>query len=85
VPYAKNRYRNEAHRLYGVMDRRLSEVPFLAGDAYSIADIASYPWVMRYTWHDIDMEDACPNVWDWLQRIGFRPAVARGMDVPVPA
>ncbi len=79
VPYAMERYRNEAHRLYGVMDRRLNDVAYLAGDSYSIADIASYPWVMRYTWHDIDMENACPRVWDWLQRIGARPAVAKGM------
>ncbi len=79
VPYAMERYRTEAHRLYGVMDRRLTDVDYLAGDSYSIADIAAYPWVMRYTWHDIDMESACPRVWDWLQRIGARPAVVKGM------
>ncbi|NQV43483.1 MAG: glutathione S-transferase N-terminal domain-containing protein, partial [Rhodospirillales bacterium] len=56
VPYAKKRYRDEAHRLYGVMDRRLADVAFLAGDDYSIADIACYPWVMRHIWHDIDLE-----------------------------
>jgi len=82
VPYAKKRYRDEAHRLYGVMDRRLADVAFLAGDDYSIADIACYPWVMRHIWHDIDLETACPHVWDWLQRIGSRPAVQKGMDVP---
>lgn len=82
VPYAMNRYRNEAHRLYGVMDKRLSEVPYLAGESYSIADVASYPWVMRYIWHDIDMETACPRVWDWMQRIAERPAVIKGMAVP---
>ncbi len=85
VPYAMNRYRNEAHRLYGVMDKRLADAPYLAGENYSIADIASYPWVMRHIWHDIDMEAQCPNVWDWLQRIGARPAVQKGMDVPTPA
>jgi len=82
VPYAMNRYRTEAHRLYGVMDRRLAEVPYLAGESYSIADIASYPWVMRYPWHEIDLETACPHVWAWAQRIGARPAVAKGMAVP---
>jgi len=85
VPYAKKRYRDEAHRLYGVMDRRLSEVAYLAGDDYSIADIACYPWAMRHTWHEIDLEKACPNVWDWVQRIGAREAVRKGMDVPTPA
>jgi len=82
VPYAKNRYRTEAHRLYGVMDKRLSEVAYMAGDTYSIADVASYPWVMRYDWHEIDLEHRCPRVWDWLQRIGERPAVIKGMAVP---
>lgn len=82
VPYAMNRYKTEAHRLYGVMDKRLSEVPYLAGDTYSVADVASYPWVMRHIWHDIDMEAECPRVWDWMQRIGERPAVIKGMAVP---
>lgn len=85
VPYAMNRYRNEAHRLYGVMEKRLSAVSYLAGDAYSIADVAAYPWVMRYPWHDIDMEAENPQVWDWLQRIGARPAVQKGMAVPAAA
>jgi len=82
VPYAKKRYRDEAHRLYGVMDRRLADVAYLAGGDYSIADIACYPWVMRHIWHDIDLATTCPHVWDWLQRIGSRPAVQKGMDVP---
>ena len=85
VPYAKERYRNEAHRLYGVMERRLSEVPYLAGGDYSVADIACYPWVMRYPWHEIDLQGTCPHLWDWLQRIGGRPAVEKGMNVPTPA
>ncbi len=82
VPYAMNRYRAEAHRLYGVMDQRLAEVPYLAGEHYSIADVATYPWVMRWTWHEIDLKAECPNVWDWAQRIGARPAVQKGMAVP---
>jgi GST-like protein len=84
VPYAKERYRNEAHRLCGVMDRRLTDVAYLAGNEYSIADIACYPWVMRHTWHDLDMERTCPRVWDWLPRLGTRLAVIKGMDVPTP-
>ena len=54
VPYAKDRYRTETHRLYGVMDKRLAEVPYLAGQDYSLADVATYPWAMRWEWHEID-------------------------------
>ena len=80
IEYAKNRYRNEANRLYGVLDRRLGESPFLAGE-YSIADIASYPWVARHEWHQIELGDF-PNVKRWYDAIGARPAVQRGMKVP---
>ncbi len=85
VPYARKRYRDEAHRIYGVMDKRLSSRAYLASDDYSIADIATYPWVMRWEWHDIDLQNQCPNVWDWKQRIGSRPAVEAGMNVPATA
>jgi len=81
VPYGKKRYADEARRLYGVMDRRLGEAPFLAGDAYSIADIATYPWVARHEWHLVDLKDF-PNVRRWFEGIGKRPAVVKGMDVP---
>ena len=83
VPYAEDRYRNEAKRLYHVMDKRLSEGAYLAGDDYSIADVATYPWVMRWEWHEIDLPALCPRVWDWKQRIAARPAVEKGMNVPV--
>ncbi len=79
--YAEQRYRNEAHRLYGVIDKRLGEVPFIAGDAYSIADIAIYPWVARWEWHQIDLK-SLPNVWRWFSELGQRAAVAKGMSVP---
>ncbi|MEQ8831585.1 MAG: glutathione S-transferase N-terminal domain-containing protein [Alphaproteobacteria bacterium] len=79
--YAEQRYRNEAHRLYGVLDKRLGEVPFIAGDAYSIADIAIYPWVGRWEWHQIDLK-SLPNVWRWFSELGQRAAVAKGMSVP---
>ena len=81
VPYGKKRYRDEAHRLYGVMDRRLADVRYLAGDAYSIADIATYPWCARWIWHEIDLDDI-PNVKRWFEEIGARPAVEKGMEVP---
>jgi GST-like protein len=80
VPYAIERYSRETRRLYGVLDRRLGEAPFLAGD-YSIADMATYPWVARHEWHKVDLADF-PNVHRWFVAIGARPAVARGMAVP---
>lgn len=83
VPYGIKRYTDEAHRLYGVMDKRLGEAEFLAGD-YSIADIATFPWVARYEWHGITL-DEIPNVKRWYEAIAARPAVERGMNVPPPA
>ncbi|WP_337996260.1 glutathione S-transferase N-terminal domain-containing protein [Oleispirillum naphthae] len=80
VPYAIARYATEAKRLYGVMDRCLAEAPFLAG-AYSIADIATFPWVDRHEFHEVDLADF-PNVARWHAAIAARPAVARGMAVP---
>ena len=80
VPYGKKRYRDEAMRLLGVMDRRLAEVEFLAGD-YSIADIATWPWVMRAEWYDTDWGQF-PNTKRWYDQIGARPAVQRGTAVP---
>ncbi len=81
VPYGIERYGNETKRLYGVMDKRLGEAKFLAGDEYSIADIATYPWVARHEWHRVALADF-PNVKRWFDAIGARPAVARGMAVP---
>lgn len=80
VPYALARYTKETHRLYGVLDRRLAEAEYLAG-AYSIADIATYPWVARWEWHDLDWAKF-PHVERWFKAIGARPAVQRGMQVP---
>ncbi len=77
IPYAIERYRNETLRLYGVMDRRLAKLPYLAGD-YSIADIATWPWV-RVRWlHRIEL-DEFPNLRRWYEAIGRRPAVQRGV------
>jgi GST-like protein len=80
VPYAIERYTKEAGRLYGVLDGRLAKTPYLAGE-YSIADIATYPWVARHEWHKVDLADH-PNVARWYEAIGRRPAVQRGMAVP---
>ncbi len=81
VPYAKTRYGNETRRLYGVLDKRLGEAPFLAGESYSVADIATYPWAARHEWQQVDLADF-PNVARWFATLGERPAVARGMAVP---
>lgn len=81
VPYALERYTKETHRLYGVLDQRLAGNEYLAGGAYSIADIATYPWVARWEWHDISWA-SFPNVDRWFKAIGARPAVQRGMAVP---
>lgn len=81
IPYAQERYGNECERLYGVMDRRLGEVEYLAGDFYSIADIATYPWVERHPVH-LGPLDEFPNVKRWFDTIKARPAVQRGMAVP---
>lgn len=80
VPYAIERYQRETRRLYGVLDKRLGEAAFLA-EEYSIADIATYPWVARHEWHQVALGDS-PNVKRWFDTISARPAVARGMAVP---
>jgi GST-like protein len=79
IPYAIERYRNETLRLYGVMDRRLAKEEFLAG-RYSIADVATWPWVAVRWLHRIDI-DEFPQVKRWFEAIGRRPAVQRGMAV----
>jgi GSH-dependent disulfide-bond oxidoreductase len=80
VPYGIERYTKETRRLYGVLDRRLGEAAYLAGD-YSIADIATFPWVARHEWHKVELAEF-PNVARWYAAIAARPAVARGMRVP---
>jgi GST-like protein len=80
VPYAIERYSNETRRLYGVLDARLKTERYLAGD-YSVADVATYPWVARYEWHKTRLEDF-PNVKRWFDEISTRPAVQKGMAVP---
>ncbi|HTP36959.1 MAG TPA: glutathione S-transferase N-terminal domain-containing protein [Methyloceanibacter sp.] len=85
--YAEERYAKEAKRLWGVLDRRLGEVEYVAGD-YSIADIAIWPWISRFAWQRIEFAEH-PNVLRWYLAIAARPAVKRGWDVskegrPIP-
>ena len=79
IDYAVQRYTNEAGRLYGVMDRRLGEAEFLAGD-YSIADMACFPWARSYERQGQDLDDF-PNVRRWFDAIADRPPVKRGLEV----
>jgi GST-like protein len=81
VPYAIDRYVKEKDRLYGVLDKRLGEAAYLAGDEYTIADIATFPWVARHEWHKTDLAQF-PHVQRWFEAIAARPAVKRGMAVP---
>jgi GSH-dependent disulfide-bond oxidoreductase len=84
APYAEDRYRTEAQRLYRVLDTRLSGREFVSGEGrgtYSIADMAIWPWVSRFEWHQVTLGDF-PNVRDWYLRIAERPAVQTGYDVP---
>lgn len=82
VPYAIKRYQDETRRLYGVMDGVLAQRPYLAGDSYSIADVATYPWLMPKVreLHQMTIEDF-PHLHDWVERIAARPAVQRGSAV----
>jgi GSH-dependent disulfide-bond oxidoreductase len=80
VPYAIERYRKETERLYAVLNKHLASHEYLA-DEYSIADIATYPWVARFEWHQTNLADH-PHVKRWFDTVGARPAVARGMAVP---
>ena len=86
APLAIERFTTEADRLLSVMDRRLAEGPFLAGDAYSIADIACYPWALAATTFLkeplAESLETKPALGRWLEAVGGRPAVQRGMKVP---
>jgi len=79
--YAEQRYLAEAKRLYGVLNKQLEGQSYLVGD-YSVADIAIWPWVSRYEWQTINL-DEYPNVKRWYVDIAGRPAVQRGYDQPM--
>jgi GSH-dependent disulfide-bond oxidoreductase len=80
IEYAVNRYTNEAKRIYGVMDKRLSTSKFIAGSTYTIADIAIFPWLRSWQNQGIDWADY-PHVKAWFDKIAARPAVIRGVSV----
>ncbi len=80
IPYAIDRYSNETKRLYGVIDKQLSTHKFVAGDSYTIADIAIFPWLRSYENQGITLEDF-PHLKQWLDGIAARPAVQRGVKV----
>ncbi|BAT61071.1 disulfide-bond oxidoreductase YfcG [Variibacter gotjawalensis] len=80
APYAEERYLKEANRLYGVLDRRLADNEFVAGE-YSIADMAIWPWISRFEWQTIDLS-TYPNVKRWYLAIAKRPATVKGYDQP---
>lgn len=78
--YAAERFKAEAHRLYGVLEKQLEGRDFIA-DEYSIADMACWPWASRFEWHQVDIT-SFPNVVAWYNRIRERPAVQKGYHVP---
>jgi len=80
VPYAIERYTQETRRLYKVLNYQLEDHEFIAGD-YSIADIATYPWIARHEWHQVALADF-PSVQRWFVGMGARPAVQKGMAQP---
>ena len=80
IPFAIERFHKEALRLYGVLEKALGKNEFLSGE-YSIADIATYPWVWRHEIHHVRLEDF-PSVRRWYDSISDRPAVKRGMEIP---
>ena len=82
IPYAIDRYQREVRRLFEVLETQLTDHEFLAGD-YSLADIANWSWVRGYQWSGVTL-DGLPNLTRWLNAIGERPAVKRGVDVPEP-
>jgi GST-like protein len=82
LPYAIERYEKEAARIYGVLDRELQKRDYLAGE-YTIADIATYPWIMRYFNFGVALDDY-RALKRWTERISARPAVQRGMEVLKP-
>ncbi len=81
IPYAIKRYTDETARLYGVMNKRLEASAHLAGPDYTIADIASYPWIARHEWQGQKLADH-PALERWYRMIEARPAVKLGFEVP---
>jgi len=78
VPYGIERYSKEAQRIYGVLNTRLAESKFLGSNSYSIADIATWPWIASHANQGVDLKDF-PHVLRWFDQIAARPAVQRGI------
>ncbi|MEM7547585.1 MAG: glutathione S-transferase N-terminal domain-containing protein [Pseudomonadota bacterium] len=81
APYAEERFGAEAARLYGVLDRRLGQTAYVAGDTLTIADFAVWPWAARYEWQRIDMS-AFPDVKRWFTELAARDGFQKGFNVP---
>ncbi|MAS42799.1 MAG: glutathione S-transferase [Rhodobacteraceae bacterium] len=82
LPYAQTRYRNEVERLYGVLEARLADRPFVAGDFYSIADMAIFPWASLWEKQEQDLSKT-PRMAEWLERLAARPAVDKGRNLAI--
>jgi len=80
APYAEDRYRNETKRLYGVLEKQLSDKAYIANE-YTIADMAVWPWISRFEWQEINLSDF-PNVTRWYKEIASRDAVQKGYQIP---
>ncbi len=80
IAYATTRYRNETLRLYGVLDRQLSENAFVGGESYSIADMAIFPWVQTYRAQEVPLVDF-PSIVRWYEALKQRPGLRRGMNL----
>ncbi len=80
IPYAIDRYQHETKRLYEILDRRLADHEYLAGE-YSIADIATWPWVRIHAWAGVEVDDL-PHLQRWIEALAQRPACIKGVSVP---
>ena len=83
IPYAIDRYQREVRRLFEVLERQLAAHDYVAGNEYSIADIAHWSWVHGYEWSGVNI-DGLPHLTSWLKIVSDRPAVQRGRAVPPP-
>ena len=83
LPSVVDRYSRESYRLFGVLEAQLASHPYVAGDEYSIADIACWPWIFAHGWSQLSLADY-PALQRWFAVIGERPAVKRGLLVPPP-
>jgi len=81
VPYGIKRFTDESARLYGVLEKRLGASEYVASPDFTIADVAIYPWARTAEWQGVDLA-AHPNIGRWLDTVGARPAVQKGMTVP---